>query len=238
VKRYKNLILFLVPWFFTELTGVQAQTVKDIDGNVYHTITIGTQVWLKENLRTTRFCNGDSINTTIPDTLDITTESMPKYQWIYDGKGSNNAKYGRLYTWYTITDSRKICPKGWHVPTDVDWTTLTDYLKNHGNGYNGSIDEIAKSMAAISDWNIDSMSGNIGNDQKSNNSSGFSAFAGGYRYGIGIFNGVGIYGYWWSATEDDAKTASYFNLSAHRSNVFRGSTSKQNGVSVRCVKDL
>jgi uncharacterized protein (TIGR02145 family) len=236
--RYKLVILYVLTWFGIGLTDVQAQTVKDINGNVYHTITIGTQVWLKENLRTTRFSNAVSINTTIPDTLDITTESMPKYQWIYDGKGSNNAKYGRLYTWYTITDSRKICPKGWHIPTDVDWTTLADYLKNNGYGYNNNIDEIAKSMAAKSDWNIDSMVGDIGNDQMSNNSSGFSAFAGGYRYGIGRYYGFGIYGYWWSAIEVDAKAASYFNLSAHPNNVFRGSTSKQNGVSVRCVKDL
>src|SRR4029078_12512714 len=103
-------------------------TVTDIDGNVYHTVTIGTQVWMVENLKTTKYRNGDLIGTTIPATLDISSESTPKYQWAYKGEESNVATYGRLYTWYAVADSRNVCPTGWHVPSDAEWTTLTTYL--------------------------------------------------------------------------------------------------------------
>ena len=235
--RYKNVKLFILTFFCIGLTGLQAQTVKDIDGNVYHEISIGTQVWMVENLKTTRYLNGDSIGTTIPATLEITSESTPKYQWAYDGNESNVATYGKLYTWYAAKDSRNICPTGWHVPSDAEWTTLTDYLINNSYGYQGSGIDITKSMAATSDWTTNSIAGNVGNDQTSNNCSGFTAFAGGYRYGSGSFNGFGSYGYWWSATELYSTSAWYRNLGAHRNDVFRGSSSKQNGVSVRCLRD-
>ena len=85
-------------------------TIKDIDGNVYITVTIGTQVWMVENLKTTKYRNGDLIGTTTPATKDITNETTPKYQWAYNGNESNVDIYGRLYTWYAVTDSRNICP--------------------------------------------------------------------------------------------------------------------------------
>src|SRR5262245_32163336 len=103
-------------------------TVTDIDGNVYHTVNIGTQVWMLENLKTTKYRNGDLIETTTPATLDITSESTPKYQWAYNGEENNAATYGRLYTWYAATESRNVCPSGWHVPSDVEWTTLSNFL--------------------------------------------------------------------------------------------------------------
>jgi len=208
----KNVKLFIVTLFCIGLTGLQAQTVKDIDGNKYNIIKIGTQVWMKENLKTTRYCNGDSIGTTNPPTLDIISESAPKYQWACDGNKSNVETYGRLYTWYATTDSRNICPKGWHVPTDAEWTTLTDYLINNGYGFGGSGTNVAKSMAATSGWTTNSLASNTGNDQMSNNSSGFTAFAVGYRYGSGSFNGFGSQGYWWSATELYSTTAITFHV--------------------------
>ena len=113
--------------FCIGLTKCQANSVKDIDGNIYRTITIGTQVWMAENLKTTRYRNGDLIGTTTPATLVIEGESAPKYQWAYDGNESNVATYGRLYTWYVATDSRNVCPIGWHVPTDAEWTVLTEF---------------------------------------------------------------------------------------------------------------
>ena len=94
--------------------------VTDIDGNVYKTIIIGVQTWMAENLRTKRYNNGDLIETTTPATLDINAEIIPKYQWAYSGYEDNVATYGRLYTWYTLTDSRKVCPSGWHVPSDAE----------------------------------------------------------------------------------------------------------------------
>jgi uncharacterized protein (TIGR02145 family) len=124
-----------------------ANAIKDVDGNVYTSVTIGTQVWMVENLKTTKYRNGDLIGTTNPATLDITGETSPKYQWPHDGNESNVATYyGRLYTWWAVTDSRNVCPTGWHVPSYAEWTTLTDYLTNNGYGYEGTGGDIAKSM--------------------------------------------------------------------------------------------
>ena len=233
----KNIKLCIVTLFLIGLTDLQGQTVKDIDGNGYETVTIGTQVWMAENLKTTKYGNGDSIGTTTPATLNITAEKTPKYQWSYGGEESNVATYGRLYTWYAATDSRNVCPTDWHVPTDAEWSTSTDYLTNNGYGYKGSASEITKSMAATSGWTTNSIEGNVGNDLKSNNRSGYSAFAGGYRYGNGLFNGFGSYAYWWSDTENYAATAWFRNLSDHRNDVYRDSSSKQNGISIHCLRN-
>ena len=108
--------------------AVEYGTVVDIDGNSYKTVKIGSQEWMAENLKTTKYRNGDSIKTTIPSTLDLTNETSPKYQWAYGGIESNVATYGRLYTWYAVTDSRNVCPIGWHIPSDSEWTILTNYL--------------------------------------------------------------------------------------------------------------
>src|ERR1035438_8500630 len=95
-------------------------TVADVDGNVYKTVTIGNQVWMAADLKTTQYRNGDLIGTNSPATLDISSESTPKYQWAYAGDESNVATYGRLYTWFAATDSRNVCPVGWHVSTDAE----------------------------------------------------------------------------------------------------------------------
>ncbi len=237
-RMHHKIVKFLaLTLFCIGTTGIYAQTLKDIEGNVYSIVTIGAQVWMAENLKTTKYCNGDSIGTTSPATLDITSESTPKYQWAYDGNESNVAIYGRLYTWYAVIDSRNICPAGWHVPADAEWTILTDYLTNNGYAYKGNRGEISKSMASTSGWTTNNIEGSVGNEQMSNNKSGFSAFAGGYRYGNGSFNGFGSFGYWWSATELYVTTAWYQNLSDYRSDVYRDSSSKQNGISIRCIKN-
>jgi uncharacterized protein (TIGR02145 family) len=218
-------------------TSSASTTVTDIDGNVYGTVTIGEQVWLQENLKTRKFRNGDLIGTTTPDTLDISGESMPEYQWAYYGKESNVALYGRLYTWYTVTDSRGVCPTGWHVPADAEWTTLTDYLTNNGYGYGGNGSDIAKSMAATSGWTANTTAGTVGNDQSSNNSSGFSALPGGSRSNNGAFVNVGNDGLWWSSTETLA-TNSFFRYMLYVNNVVLVNyCDKTSGLSVRCLRD-
>jgi len=98
----------------------------DGDGNNYSVVQIGTQLWIAENLKTTKYRNGELIETTIPETLDISGLAAPKYQWV--GGDGNDVSYGRIYTWYAATDNRNISPTGWHVATDAEWTSLITYL--------------------------------------------------------------------------------------------------------------
>ena len=108
--------------------GVPGKNIKDIDGNTYKTVKIGKQHWMAENLKTTRYQNGDLIGTTTSLAIDISNESNPKYQWAYEGNESFVESYGRLYTWYAATDERNVCPKTWHIPSDEEWSILTSYL--------------------------------------------------------------------------------------------------------------
>jgi uncharacterized protein (TIGR02145 family) len=211
--------------------------VKDYEGNLYNTVKIGNQIWMAENLKTTRYSNGDLIGTTTPDTLNISGETTPKYQWAYAGNESNAATYGRLYTWYAVTDSRNVCPAGWHIPSDAEWTALTDYLTNNGYGYEGSGSDIAKSLASTSGWTADETAGNVGNDQSSNNSSGFTALPGSLRYVTGNFFSIGGDGIWWSAIEQGTNYAWCRYLGYRYSIVYRYNEYKGYGLSVRCVKD-
>jgi uncharacterized protein (TIGR02145 family) len=147
--------------------------------------------------------------------------------------------YGRLYTWYAVTDSRNVCPTGWHIPTDAEWRTLTNYLTNNGYGYQGSGNDIAKSMAAKLGWaNFpDLEAGMVGNDQTSNNRSGFSAFPGGIRFSDGSFVGFGGVTYFWSATEYNIEDAWFRVLDYSSIQAGAGSHPKNSGNSVRCLKD-
>ena len=236
IIRFIKIVFGVVLLFEIGLLRMQAQTVTDIDGNVYKTVAIGTQVWIAENLKTTKYSNDDLIETTIPSTYDISGESTPKYQWAYDGDESNVATYGRLYTWFAITDSRNVCPIGWHVPSDAEWTILADYLTNNGYGYGGSGSDIAKSMATTSGWTTYTTAGTVGNDQASNNSSGFSALPGGSRSNNGAFVNIGDNGLLWSSTETLATYAFYRYIIYVNSDVFGNYCDKSTGLSVRCLK--
>lgn len=206
--------------------------LSDADGNVYNTVLIGTQLWMKENLKTTKYANGDLIGTTSTPSLDVSSLTEPKYQWQH-----SNIDYGRLYTYYAIADNRHICPVGWHIPTDAEWYTLTDYLSNNGFNYGENRSYIAKSMAAPSGWTPDPAPGNVGNDQPSNNSSGFTGFGGGGRYSNGVMNFVTYHGIWWSSTESSASAAYFRCIGYIPAAVYRGVFNKSYGLSVRCVQD-
>jgi len=199
-------------------------TVTDKDGNVYKTVTIGTQVWMAENLKTTKYRNGDLIGTTTPATKDISGENTPKYQWAYNGNETNVATYGRLYTWYAVTDSRNVCPTGWHLPTDIELTTLTTFLGGESIA-GGKLKE-----TGTTHWE----SPNTG----ATNESGFTALPGGYRidYDI-VFYDIGFYGYWWSSTEYSSENAYYLGLGNVGSDVDSNSEDKLSGFSVRCLRD-
>jgi uncharacterized protein (TIGR02145 family) len=220
-----------------EINFTTTGIVTDVEGNVYNTVSIGTQLWMKENLKTTKYLNSDLIGTTTPATLDITNEITPKYQWAYDGDENNVAIYGRLYTWFTVTDSRNVCPTGWSVPTDAQWTTLTDYLTNNGYGYGGNATWIAKSMSATSGWPSSDVAGTVGNDQASNNSSGFTALQNGSRVTDGTFAVIGEMAIWWSASSKDETDAWAREIYFRNLDIPHGFQSKKYGWAVRCLKD-
>ena len=196
-------------------------TVTDIDGNVYHAVTIGTQVWMVENLKTTKYRDGTSIpNVTGNTAWSILTTGA---YCDYNNTPSNSATYGRLYNWYAATDAHNIAPTGWHVPTDAEWSTLTTYLGGESVA-GGKLKEIGTTH-----WT----SPNTG----ATNETGFTALPGGYRDYGGTFYGIGDYGYWWSATENDATYAWYRNMNYDFSDVSSYNVDKELGFSVRCVRD-
>jgi uncharacterized protein (TIGR02145 family) len=211
-------------------------TVTDVDANVYNTVSIGTQVWMAENLRTTKYQNSEAIGTTTPATLNFTEEESPKYEWVYSGQEASVLTHGRLYTWYAITDSRNVCPSGSRLPTDTDWTTLIDYLTNNGYGYEGSGSDIAKSLAATSRWSGSTTLGSVGNDKESNNRSGLMAYPGGYRNCAGDFSSYGSSAYWWSEDSDiDVTKAVVRSIYNTNGSAWRDKLNKKFGFSVRCV---
>ena len=214
--------------------SVAGLTVTDADMNVYRTVKIGTQIWMAESLRTTKYNDG----TAIPNIGANTAWSglvTPGYCW-YNNDAANKSTYSALYNWYAV-NSGKLCPTGWHVPTDAEWTELTDYLAGMGYGYQGTGSNIAKSMAETSGWNSSATAGNVGNDPSSNNNSLFAALPGGNRIGDGAFNKMGSYSLFWSSTEQDAGSAFFRSLYYGSGKVDRAPVFKGNGLSVRCIKD-
>ncbi len=195
-------------------------TVTDIDGNVYTTVTIGTQVWMAENLKTTRYRNGDPISTNLSDT-DWKNATTGAYS-IYDNKPENDKTYGKLYNWYAVADSRNLCPAGWHVPSDAEWTTLENFLG--GDGIEGG------KMKAVSNlW----QSPNKG----ATNESGFSGLPGGSRSWDGNYTNVGNYGYWWLSTDNSSSNA--WGRGLDYDNGYSGlhASDERRGFSVRCLRD-
>jgi uncharacterized protein (TIGR02145 family) len=173
--------------------------------------------------------------------------TTPKYCFYNNTTDSGSIrKYGALYNWYVVSPAnlKKIAPTGWHVPSDSEWTVLEKYLILNGYNWDGTKDtaqynEIAKSLAAKTDWYIDTTIGAIGNDLTKNNSSGFSALSGGYRIFNGIFYGQSSYGHWWSATEYDASDAwdRYLGFDGDYVGRNSGGFSKSCGFTVRLLRD-
>jgi uncharacterized protein (TIGR02145 family) len=208
--------------------------VIDIDGNGYHIVTIGTQTWMVENLKTTRYRNGDPIPNVTDDTKwgNLSTGAYCNY----DYKPDNSAIYGKLYNWHAVNDSRNIAPTGWHVPTNAEWTTLEKYVAANP-GISGSV---AKALASTINWDSSANEGAIGNDLTKNNSTGFTALPGGYRYFSGYFDSIGMRGYWWSSNEYGSYSACYRSLFCNKSNLNSElcfENYKGGGFSVRCLKD-
>jgi uncharacterized protein (TIGR02145 family) len=213
-KAYSDALIY-------KLYEEGAIRLKDIDGNYYNTIKIGVQIWMAENLRTTKFNDGESIPR-VTDGAEWVNLSTPGYCW-YDNDSTTYAfTYGALYNWYTI-NTGKLCPKGWHVPNDIEWITLTDYLGGSDIA-GGKLKE-----AGTIHW----ISPNTG----ATNESGFKALPGGDRWNNAIFGAMGYQGFWWSSTEYSSTNARYRTIFHIYTNALRGSTYKEYGLSVRCLRN-
>ncbi|MGA2408438.1 MAG: FISUMP domain-containing protein [Bacteroidales bacterium] len=207
---------------FTTSCG-QTGNVTDIDGNIYNTVTIGTQVWMEENLKVTKYQNGD-IMPNVTDNTTWTGLNSGAYCWYNNDGESNKDIYGALYNWYAVVDSRNVCPIGWRVPSDTDWNTLITYLG--GQNVAGGM------LKSISGW--------YGNNVGATNESCFSALPGGNRYeATGIFENMPYYGYWWSANQspyypDDAL---FYEIDYSFAYIGYAYYPKRYGFSLRCLKD-
>lgn len=224
------------------------------DNQTYSTIEIGNQIWMAENLKYLPAVVGG---------ISKGSETIP-YYYVCDYNGTvvadakataNYTTYGVLYNWPAAMNSaassasnpsgvQGVCPSGWHLPSDSEWTELSDYLINNGYGYGGSGTDIAKSLAATSGWgaaSFEGAAGKVGNDQATNNSSGFTALPGGNRYPwgpYGKFNPIGHVGYWWSSSEKESPLSFGREMDFSADHISNPRPyPKANGFSVRCLKD-
>ena len=205
-------------------TPVLSQTIIDIDNNLYNTITIGNQTWLKENLKTTHFSNGDLIPTTVQQAIN---DSTSIYRWAYNNDVNNVNDYGLLYTWFVVKDSRNVCPVNWHVPAEQEWIDLGNYL-----GGDSIAGDKLKETGTVH-WL--STTGNV------SNSSDFTALPGGFRGNPSGFINLGNTGNFWTSTpwgSDAFQRALTYQLSASLGMLIQSLAVANCGLSLRCIKDL
>ena len=204
-------------------------TLTDIDGNVYNTVQIGDQCWMRENLRTTHNPDGSVINAGSSSTLSY----IDPYYYSYSGHGLTLEMRGYLYNWLAAMWA---CPTGWHLPSDMEWTQLTDYVGSKGEYICGSDSSyIAKALASRSRWQTNTSNCAVGNDLTMNNASGFEVFPAGWL-GYG-FDYAGEGAYFWTSTQPDDHSAYYRYLSFDLPDMKRNSHLTYFGFSVRCLRD-
>ena len=201
--------------------------LSDIEGNLYITKIIGTQIWMAENLKTTKYNDGSDI-ALVPENSKWITLTTPAYCWYNNDISAYKNSYGALYNWYSVdlvsSIGRNVCPSGWHVPADLEWTILTEYLGGIVLA-GGKLKE-----TGATHW----QSPNTG----ATNESGFTALPGGERvFNTGLFYYIGFNSYWWSTTENSSTMAWCSGAMYNFSSIHRGYEHKNDGFSVRCLKD-
>lgn len=196
-------------------------TMSDQEGNIYRTIKIGNQTWMAENLRTSKYRNGTAI-ANITDNAQWANSTTGAYS-SYNNNTSNDCPYGKLYNWYAVANTNQICPTGWHVPDDIEWNTLINFLGG----------------ATVAPGKMKSTGTQLWEAPNTNatNSSGFSGLPGGLRYFDGVFFDLKRASNFWIATEFSTTDGLFRNLSFNNGNSNRFNGSKAYGFSVRCVKD-
>jgi uncharacterized protein (TIGR02145 family) len=200
---------------------IYSRCAGDIDSNTYKTITIEKQEWMTKNLDVSVFRNGDPIPEVKSDAEWRKAGEEGKPAWCYyENKIANGNKYGKLYNWFAINDPRGLAPAGWHISSDAEWRNTTDFL--------GGEDAAGIKMKSSSGWT---------DDGDGTNESGFTGLPGGCRDLNGRFGYIDKIGYWWSSTEFDTNLAWYRCIDKSPYYVYRTNYYKQNGLSVRCIKD-
>ena len=205
--------------------GSFQKDINDIDGNTYKTVTIGTQTWMAENLKASKYNDG----TAIPNVTDNTQwQNNTTGAWCYyNNDAVFNAKYGKLYNWYAVSPTtngnKNVCPTGWHVPTDDEWSVLTDYLGGESVA-GGKMKEVGTTS-----WYFP--------NTDATNESGFTGLPGGGRSSDGNYNNIGYSGYWWSSAEYSTSNAWFRYLFNSNGNAYSFNYDKSIGLSVRCLRD-
>jgi len=232
VERLKILIFLLLTVYITggcdnlELIVTPEPekvygTMTDQEGNVYKTIQIGNQVWMAENLRTTKYRNGSLIPNILDDiTWDNTTKGAYCH---YENNDSIADVYGHLYNWYAVTDSRGLAPSGWHIPTESEWEKLAVFLGGEQTAGNK-----LKEKGTVH-WTFPNLD--------ATNESGFIALPCGARGEVGQYCFLGTAGYWWSSDPTNNRTAFLHGMTNHSAQFLKYTYNKEYGFSIRCLKD-
>lgn len=193
------------------------------DGYNYETIVLGNgQEWMAENLRTGIYANGEPIPNYTDDVQWWNPASTGAWCY-YENDIQNGNLYGRLYNWHAVADTRNVCPNGWHVPTDEEWTELEDYLG--GRGVAGG----KMKSTGTSQWESP--------NEGATNESDFSGLPGGGRYDGGSFLQIGRFGIWWTSSEFNSVAAWSRDLSYMNNDSYRFSSGKNKGQCIRCIKN-
>jgi uncharacterized protein (TIGR02145 family) len=184
-------------------------------------VKIGNQIWMTQNLKVAHFRNGDSVPyaKTAEEWEKAGKEQKPAWCY-YNNDPANDIKYGKLYNWYAVNDPRGLAPAGWHIPSDVEWKQLTDFI--------GGNEAAGKKMKSVSGWEVN------GNGT---NESGFNGLPGGYRYDYGFFNYGGLFAVWWASPVNYTSFAWLYYQAYNFGNAFRYFPTKAFGFSVRCIKN-
>lgn len=208
--------------------GKPGPNITDVEGNTYKTVTIGNQTWMAENLKTAKYNDGTIIPNLIENNHWVYSLTDTMGGWCYyNNDESNNLKYGKLYNWYVVNPTsngnKNVCPTGWHVPSNAEWKTLTDYLG--GDSTAGSKMKESGNKNWMSD-NLDAT-----------NSSLFTGLPGGYRNNSSFFN-LGSKGYWHSTSEHSYPGASWgLSMYGKYKYAYKSDGYKNDGISIRCIRD-
>ena len=235
---YGNEQLFITA---KALSTINYGIITDIENNSYKTVTIGNQTWMAENLKVTKFNDGSTISDVIGKGIFFNNGLGTVYTINNTTNTDTINTYGRLYDWYAVRTG-KLCPKGWHVPSDNEWIILQTYLIENGYNYEGSTtgNNIAKSLASTKGWDLSSYIGTIGNNPSLNNKSGFSALPAGYCNENGLGGGVGQRAFWWSSNSIGGSEAAPWIMDNTGSTLwskYRMGFYVTNACSVRCLRD-